>query len=268
VAYSGSGALLLAVVLFAIGALLTLLGSRLKHPIGTKVPGRATAVLMVVVWALAILSFLVAVISYAVQIYEQHMSVPTPSDPITPVTYSSALVTFVVIAFITRKYGLRVALLSAFVGAASGPMIFELPFDLIVINRTVAIPPSPELYRLLFFLPLFVVEISTISLLTFSPRTRVSKYTAYSLAGVFAVFGIWALIGFPSPISPAPIAFNAISKVLSFVTAITLFWEGPRGERPVQASTPQDLSSGPGSSQLRQPRAVGCSWLLTKLGAS
>jgi hypothetical protein len=74
---------------------------------------------------------------------------------------------------------------SAFVGTAAAPMISELPFDLIVMGRTYPpIPPSPTLYRLLFFLPLFVVEISTFSLLTLSPLTRLSKDTLFSLAGV------------------------------------------------------------------------------------
>jgi hypothetical protein len=72
-------------------------------------------------------------------------------------------------------------------------MIFELPFDLIVMARTnPPIPTHPMLYRQLFFLPLFLVELSTISLLTLLPSMRVTAYACYAVAGMFAVFAIWA----------------------------------------------------------------------------
>jgi hypothetical protein len=50
-----------------------------------------------------------------------------------------------------------------------------------------------------------------------------SKYTLFSLAGVFYVFALWALLGFSYPSSFIPLALNDASKILSFVTAITLF---------------------------------------------
>jgi hypothetical protein len=103
-------------------------------------------------------------------------------------------------------------------------MIFELPFDLIVMWRTYPpIPPSPTLFRLLFFLPLFLVELSTFSLLALSPLTKLTKYTLFSLAGVFFVFAVWALLGFTYPAEPISYALNGASKVLSFVTAVTFF---------------------------------------------
>ena len=37
------------------------------------------------------------------------------------------------------------------------------------------------------------------------------------------MFAIWAAFGFTYPSAPIPIALNAISKVLCFVAAITLF---------------------------------------------
>jgi len=111
-----------------------------------------------------------------------------------------------------------------FVGAATGPMIFELPFDLVVLNRIYPpIPPAPTLFRLLFFLPLFLIELSTMSFLTFSPLARLSRYTLFALAGFFLVFAVWAAFGFSYPYDPLSTAFNDISKVLSFVTAITFF---------------------------------------------
>jgi hypothetical protein len=49
------------------------------------------------------------------------------------------------------------------------------------------------------------------------------KYTLFSLAGFFVVFAVWAAFGFSYPSDPLDIAFNDISKVLSFVIAITFF---------------------------------------------
>jgi hypothetical protein len=99
------------------------------------------------------------------------------------VTALSALVTFVLIAFVTRRHGLKIALASALVGTLAAPMIFELPFDLAVMGRTY--PPVPTNLTLLFFLPLFLVEISSLSLLTLSPVAKVSKFTLFSLAAVY-----------------------------------------------------------------------------------
>ena len=60
-------------------------------------------------------------------------------------------------------------------------------------------------------------------LVTFSPLARLSKYTMFSLAGMFFVFAAWASIGFPYPSDPIPTLLNDVGKVLSFVVAITLF---------------------------------------------
>jgi hypothetical protein len=153
-----------------------------------------------------------------------HVASAPPRDRIAPITVLSAAATFLVLLYTTRKHGWKAAVGSAIVGAAVGPMIFELPFDLIVIGRVLpSIPPNPALYKQLFFLPLFIVEISTMALLTLAPMVKVSKHSLYCLAGMFFVFAVWALLGFHYPNEPAAYALNAMSKVLSFVTAITLF---------------------------------------------
>jgi hypothetical protein len=114
-------------------------------------------------------------------------------------------------------------------------MIFELPFDIIVIDRTYSpvppVPPAPTLFWVLFFLPLFLVGISTFSLLTLSPLTNLSKYTLFSLEGMFFVFAVWAASGFSYPSEPIPFVLNGISKILSFVTAITLFPKAGKADR-------------------------------------
>ena len=114
------------------------------------------------------------------------------------------------------------ALGNAILGAMAAPWIFELPFDLIIVGQVYTpLPATP--FRGLYFLPLFLIEISTFSLLTLSPLGRLSRATLFSLAGMFLVFAIWAAFGFAYPGTPIPIALNALSKVLCFVAAITLF---------------------------------------------
>lgn len=222
--YVGTDAVFLAVTLLAIGVFVMYLGTRLIGAVGIKRPGRTVSVFMIIIWGLSLATFLIAVRTYGLQLYQLHMVEALPSNPISPITALSGIATYIIISYVTRSHGLNVALGSAFVGTAAAPMIFELPFDLIVMGRTYPpIPPAPTLFRLLFFLPLFLVEISTFSLLTLSPLTKLSKYTLFSLAGVFFVFAIWAFFGFSYPSDPVSLTLNGLSKILSFVTAITLF---------------------------------------------
>jgi len=70
---------------------------------------------------------------------------------------------------------------------------------------------------------LFLVEFSTVSLLTLLPSMRVTAYASYAVAAMFAVFAVWAAFGFAFPSGPLPLALNVISKILCFVAAIMLF---------------------------------------------
>ena len=110
---------------------------------------------MVVIWVLAICTFLVAEFVYLAQI-KQVLGFSAPPGGQGGLrrtasgvgTLPDAAVTFFVILYLTRGYGWKVALGSAFVGTAAAPMFFELPFDLIVMGRTYpAVPPNPALYR-------------------------------------------------------------------------------------------------------------------------
>jgi hypothetical protein len=128
------------------------------------------------------------------------------------------------IFFVNRKKGGNVAFWSAAVAAMAGPMIIEIPFDLIVMGRTYPpIPPSPGVLRALFFFPLFLIELTTISLMFFSPVFKVTKYTLYCLAGMFCVFAIWAFFSFSFAYTPLFLVFNVASKAMAFGTVITLF---------------------------------------------
>ena len=85
------------------------------------------------------------------------------------------------------------------------------------------IPPHPALYRALFFAPLFLIEITTLSLLTLSPMVKLSRAAFFSFASMLAVFAVWALSGFGYPSAPVPFTLNVVSKLLAFVTVLALF---------------------------------------------
>jgi hypothetical protein len=172
--YVGIGAVTLAVLLLVTAAIFAFLGTRLHRPIGAQQPGRAVSAFLIVMWILAILVFIFAAAAYQLAIYQQAGKTSAPFNPITPVTLFSALVTFVVILLISRCQGWKAALVNAIIGSAAGLMIFELPFDLIIMGRLPE-PAPPNLYRYLTFLPLFLVEIATFSMLTLSPLMRISK---------------------------------------------------------------------------------------------
>jgi hypothetical protein len=87
----------------------------------------------------------------------------------------------------------------------AGPLIFELPFDLIVMGRTYPpIPPDPAVLRALSFFPLFLIELTTLSLLFVSPLFEITKYTLYGLAGMFFVFAIWGFLSFSFAYTAVP----------------------------------------------------------------
>jgi hypothetical protein len=184
---------------------------------------------MIAIWLLAIYTLLIATFVYGLQVKAAYPSFVAARVRVG--TFVDALVTFFVILYLTWRWGWKVALASAVIGTAAAPMIFELPFDLIIMTRTnPPIPIHPMLYRQLFFLPLFLVELTTISLLTLLPSMRVTAYACYAVAGMFVVFAVWAASGFVFPAESLPLALNVISKVLCFVAAIMLFvWKADRG---------------------------------------
>lgn len=226
-AYTGSGAVILTVVLGIIAVALAIVGTRMHRPMVATRPGRAVTFFLCVLWVLSLVMYLNAVGVYIRAFAQQIASgevakVTGAANPITPVTFTGVLVTFIVILVLSRHHGWRIALGSAILGAMAAPWIFELPFDLIIVGKVYT--PLPALsFRGLYFLPLFLIEISTYSLLTFSPLVKLSRATLYSLSAMFLVFAVWAAFGFAFPSSPIPITLNAISKVLCFVVAITLF---------------------------------------------
>jgi hypothetical protein len=223
VSYTGTARLALAAVLLAAAAALIYAGIRLPLPAGPARPGRKAAVFMLVAWVLAIAAFLACLVVYIQQARREGLAHGLPPDHIFPITFLAAGVTFFIIVTKGRPGG-TTALTSAVIAAMAGPMVFELPFDLIVMARTYPpIPPHPALYRALFFAPLLLIAITTLSLLTLSPLARLARATFVSFALMLAVFAIWALAGFGYPSAPVPFALNVVSKLLAFVTVLTLF---------------------------------------------
>jgi hypothetical protein len=222
IGYSGTARIGLAVVLLALAGGLAYAGTRWPGPFQARRPRPAVANLMLAIWVLAITTFLVCLSVYVHQLRRDFPGRTAPTDPITPVTVIGVGLVFIVILTYSSlgpvaKFG------SAIIGALAAPMIFELPFDLIVMTRTYPIPPDPAGYRALFFLPLFAIELTTLALLTLSPMVRLSRATFLSFAAILVVFAIWALAGFGYPSAPVPITLNVVSKILAFVTVLTLF---------------------------------------------
>jgi hypothetical protein len=222
VSYGGSEAILLAIALLVVAGGFAYAGRRLRAPLGVRQPGGTAAGFMIAIWLLAIYTSGVATFVYGLQLKQAYPSFVGPRVRVG--TFIDAAVTFFAILYLTRRWGWRIALASAVIGTAAAPMIFEFPFDLIVMARTnPPIPSHPMLYRQLFFLPLFLVEFTTVSLLTLLPSVRVTAYASYAVAGMFVVFAVWAVFGFAFPAEPLPLALNVISKILCFVAAIMLF---------------------------------------------
>jgi hypothetical protein len=205
----------------------------------------ALGILLVLMWVLSLAAFTIAVAVYGWTLAQQVASPKATPSPIFPFTMILALIAFIAIAWLSHRHGLKVALGSAIVGTIAAPMIFELPFDLIVMWRVYS-PEPAALFILLFFLPLFVWEFSSFSLLTLPPLARVSRYTLFSLAAVFFVFAVWALAGFSFPGSPVPFALNVTAKSLCFVTAVTLFLP-QKAKGQLSASAPTSVSAHSGS---------------------
>jgi uncharacterized membrane protein YidH (DUF202 family) len=253
VSYSGTARIDLAIVLMAAAVGTVYAGTRLRRPVRLPRPGQTATGIMMVAWLFTITAFLACAARYMRAMRQHHLLHTLPPHPITPVTGACAVVIFVTILIVARSHDWPVRLASAAVGAMAAPMIFEFPFDLIVMTRTYPpIPPDPAMYRVLFFAPLFLVEFATLSLLTLTPMVRLTRATFFSFALMLAVFAAWALSGFAFPATPGPLAFNVLSKILAFTTALTLFLP----QRSKAGTSPSAAVPEPGASQPRLPERV------------
>jgi hypothetical protein len=227
VSYSGAARIWLAAGLLAAAAGVAVAGARLPlpRPGWAARPAPAAVAGLLLAWLAAGVAFLACVSVYVQHYVAAYPGRSTPVNHVAPVTFVSAVAVFVIVLVVTRRslsVGPRLA--SAAIAAIAAPMIFELPFDLIVMARTYpAIPPHPAAYRALFFVPLFLIEITTLLLLRLAPTARLTRATFFSLALMLGVFAVWAGFGFGYPSAPASTALNIVSKILAFVTVLTLF---------------------------------------------
>jgi len=263
VSYGGDAKIELAAGLLAVAGCAAYTGIRLRRPVRAVRPPTSVVVLMFSLWVIALIAFATGLGIYVHQFVHDFPNIRSVvSNPIAPVTLLAAAAIFGIIMTRTGwRYQSRLG--SAVLGAMAAPMIFELPFDLIVMARTYpALPPDPAFYRAVFFTPLFLVELTTLWLLTLSPMVRVRKSTFFCFALMIGVFGIWALSGFGYPQSALPITMNVVSKILAFITALTLFlpgrlrnWrtDGP-AHAPSREQTPQPVMAAPapGREEIRQ----------------
>jgi ABC-2 type transport system ATP-binding protein len=264
VSYGGDARIELAAGLLAVAGGAAYAGIRLRRPLRAVRPPASVVVLMFSLWAVALIAFLFGLSVYARQFVHDYPGIRSGvHNPITPVTLLAAAAIFAVI--LTRTgWRFPARLGGAAVGAMAAPMIFELPFDLIVMARTYpALPPDPALYRAVFFTPLIMIELTTLWLLTLSPMVRVRRSTFFCFALMIGVFGIWALSGFGYPQSALPYTMNVVSKILAFITALTLFLPGrlrnwrtdgpPAVPSREQASQAVMAPPAPGRGRIPQP---------------
>jgi hypothetical protein len=217
-AYSGYTADLLALLLFVVGAALVVIGGRLKHGVKLPMPGRTLKVVIVLIW---VLSILIVLRLFRIVARDTGQSVGNVG-PVFPITLASAICSFLFIAYVSRRDGLTGALGRAFAGAAAGPMVFELPFVLIIMF-SVTTPIRSGLLLLVVFL---VVILTTLALPAFSSRFALTNDFFYVLGAMFLVFAAWALLtGFAPPSDPLSFSLNAVSKVLGFAALDAAFVE-------------------------------------------
>jgi hypothetical protein len=221
-AYSGTAALSLSLVLFALGIGLVFLGTRATEGARFGMPGRAAKVVTVLVWAVSIFVVLGLFKEVAVRTGESSLGF----GPVLPITLASALCAFVAIAYMTRGGGTLAALGDGFAGAVAGPMVFELPFVLIITPVVTTEIPHP----LLLFTVFLVVILTTLALPFFSSRFSVTRYSLYLLGGMVVVFAAWALLtGYAPPSDPVSFGLNAVSKVLGFASVVAGFVDSGHG---------------------------------------
>ena len=167
-----------------------------------------------------------------------------PKNPITLFTVVFAIVACVLIFIWTRKrHGWKIALLSGIAGAGAGPVMFEFPFDWIIMWN-LAVPAPVLVYRWLYFIPLFMFIFATLALCTLTPAARLRKQTLFALAAMFLIWTGWALTGFGYPAGIVPTAFNVVSKLAAAVAGLMIFlpdWKAEKAEAAVRAAEVKPL---------------------------
>src|SRR5262249_43862871 len=141
VPYSGGKSILLAIVLLIVAGGFAYAGKRLRAPLKVTPPGRTATGFMIAIWLLAIYTVNIVWLVYGLQLKQAYPNFVAPDLPRVGTFSIQAPVAFLVILSLTRRWGWKVALASAVIGPAAALMIFEFPFDLIIMARSN--PPIP-----------------------------------------------------------------------------------------------------------------------------
>jgi len=213
--YAVPGTYELAAILVVIGLGLVLLGRKIGEK-QVKLPrmGKIVGIVIIIIWAISILTFLKINKDIA-----KHTGSAVSLGPIFPITVASAIISFGIVAYLSRKEGFVSALGNGFLAFIAGPMVFEFPFLLIVIPR-VSARLIPEI---IFLTPLFAIIFTTFSLLLLSSKIAITKNSIYFYSSMIFVFALWALEGYSYPTNPAAFSLNAVSKVLGFACIDAMF---------------------------------------------
>lgn len=254
VSYEGDARIWLAVGLLVITGGLTYVGLRLPLPVALAraKPSARTVVIMLAIWVATMVAFFICVSIYVrryISAYHLKIGQAAPVNHITPITFLAAAAVFFAVLARSSTFSSDpwARLGTAIIAGVMGPVIFEFPFDLIIAARVYPpVPPDPAAYRALFFVPLVLVEITSLLLLRLSPMARLTRATFFSLALMFGVFAIWALTGFGYPSGAVPTTLNIVSKLLAFVAALSLFVYRPDPSAQGAAGRAQGAREGAG----------------------
>jgi len=232
--YTGSGQTALVCVLLAFAVVFVVLGLLIRKPWGARTGGRMIGGMVIGMWVLAVLLMEWATFAYTMGVACQWngkvcMNLPANhtggqvSNPITRFTVLFALAAFVVVfIWVRKRYGWKTALISGIAGAGAGPVMFEFPFDWIVMWH-LAVPAPVIIYRWMYFIPIFMFVLATLALNTLTPAAKLQRKTMFALAAMFLIWTGWALTGFGYPASFVPTAFNVVSKLAAAVAGVMIF---------------------------------------------
>ena len=118
--YMDGSAAMLAVFLVALAGTCAYIGMKIRNPISVSRPGRVVSGFLIAIWALAIYTFFVALYVYALQLRQVYPHFARPPK-VRVGTLVDAAATFLVILYLTRRYGWKIAVGSAFAGHCRRP---------------------------------------------------------------------------------------------------------------------------------------------------
>jgi hypothetical protein len=220
--YDVPASLVIAFVLFVIGAAMIALAIRMTRDFSLPKMGKGLGAVVIVVWAFSILAFLRIVSELA-----KTQPAAASLGSIFPITITSAFCTAGYVSYVCRKDGVKSALGNGFLAFIAGPMAFEFPFVVIVAPRAEGLSVFP-LAEVVFFASLVSIIFTTLSLLLLSRRVSITRSSMYLYGSMILVFGLWAADGFSYPAEPLAFTLNAISKILGFASIGALFKSGER----------------------------------------